>query len=74
MIEVFGKPNCPYCDQAKQLLEAKGIEYEYIDVSKDDDALAFLMDCGLKTVPQCFDGNVHIGGFTQLQDYVVHKM
>lgn len=72
MIEVFGKPNCSYCERAKQLLEAKGIEYEYIDVSEDDDALAFLMDNGFKTVPQCYDGKTHIGGYTELDHYVKH--
>lgn len=74
MIFVYGKPNCSYCEQAKKLLEAKGIEYFYIDVSEDDEALAFLKNNGFKTVPQCYDGRAHIGGFTQLQEYVVHKM
>ena len=72
MIFVYGKPNCSYCEQAKQLLEAKGIKYDYIDVYEDDDALAFLMDNGFKTVPQCYDDSIHIGGFAQLDHYIKH--
>ena len=73
MIFVYGKPNCSYCEQAKKLLEAKGIEYSYIDVSEDDEALAFLKNNGFKTVPQCYENGKHIGGFTQLQEYITHQ-
>lgn len=72
MIFIYGKPNCKYCEQAKLLLEAKGVEYEYIDVSEDEDALAFLIRHGLKTVPQCYDDTAHIGGYTELDYYIKH--
>ena len=29
---VFGKKNCAGCDQAKALLDSKGLGYQYIDV------------------------------------------
>ena len=32
---VWSKNQCPYCDQAKNLLKLKGIEYEERNVSTD---------------------------------------
>ena len=29
MIEIYGKPQCPFCDRAKALCEQKGYEYTY---------------------------------------------
>lgn len=72
MIVVYGKPKCNYCDMAKQLLEAKSIGFKYIDVEEDDDALAFIVSSGHKTVPQIFEGDKHIGGYTELDHYIKH--
>ena len=32
---VWSKDQCPYCDQAKNLLKMKGIEFEERNVSRD---------------------------------------
>ena len=32
---IYTKPGCPYCAAAKQDLEARGVEYEEIDVYTD---------------------------------------
>ena len=31
---VWSKPMCPYCDQAKNLLSTKGIEYEERNIAQ----------------------------------------
>lgn len=36
--KVYSTPSCPYCVMAKDFLEEKGVEVEYIDVSKDQEA------------------------------------
>lgn len=72
MIVVYGKPKCKYCDMAKQLLDAKQIGFRYIDVEEDDDALAFVVSSGYTTVPQIFEGDKHIGGYTELDHYIKH--
>ena len=51
---VYGKPNCPYCDKAKATLEDRGIEYKYLDIVEDPTLKEFLVEKGLKTVPQIF--------------------
>lgn len=70
MIEVYGKPNCKYCDMAKALLTNKGVEYSYIDIMQDEDAMDMIVDAGLKSVPQIFNGDTHIGGYEDLVKYL----
>lgn len=49
---MYGSPKCTYCHSAKDLFEQKGIEYEYRDISADPVAKEFLLDLGIRTVPQ----------------------
>lgn len=73
--KVYGKPNCPYCVRAMDLLDSKGIKYEYIDVTKSPEALKFIKeDLGCRTVPQIFEVEndtdmEHIGGFDDLVSF-----
>jgi len=38
IVKVFSTPSCPYCYTLKEFLKEKGIEFEEIDVSKDEKA------------------------------------
>ena len=62
MLTVYSKSNCPFCDRAKVLLENKGIEYKTISVEEDPDARQHLLDMGLRSVPQIFNGDTLIQG------------
>lgn len=65
---VYGKPNCAGCDQAKALLESKGIGYEYVDVMRTPSAQALFRENGFRSVPQIFLNGSHIeGGFEGLK-------
>lgn len=67
MITVYTKDACPFCDRAKALLESKGIEYKTINLAQDPDAREFLVDQGLRSVPQIFnDGVLLPGGYQGL--------
>jgi glutaredoxin len=67
MITVYSKPQCPFCDQAKALLEQKGIPFTTVDVSVDPHAREKIMDLGLRSVPQIFnDGVLLPGGYQGL--------
>jgi len=64
MLTVYTKDNCPFCDRAKALLESKGVEYTTINIGIQTDAREFLVDQGLRSVPQIFNGTTLIqGGF-----------
>lgn len=64
-VEIYTTDYCPYCKHAKALFEGKGAAYTEIDVSGDDDARIALVKKagGLRTVPQIFINDQHIGGF-----------
>lgn len=62
MITVYSKNNCPFCDRAKSLLENKGVAYEVINIEEHPDAREFLVDQGLRSVPQIFNGTTLLPG------------
>ena len=68
---VWSKDQCPYCVQAKALLESKGIEYEERNVSKDwtKEQLLEVVPTA-RTLPQIFLGEELVGGFTELKTYL----
>ena len=69
MITVYSKQNCPFCDRAKALLESKEVPFQVIKMEDDPDAKEFLMDQGLRSVPQIFkDGVLLPGGYQGLAD------
>lgn len=70
MIVVYGKDNCVFCEKAKDLLQSKGLSYEYIDVYEDDSALVMFRERGFKTVPQIWIDHHHVGGYTELVEYL----
>ncbi len=39
-IRLFIKPGCPWCDEAMDWLNARGIRYEVLDVIRDAEARA----------------------------------
>jgi glutaredoxin 3 len=66
-VKIYTTPFCPYCHRAMRLLDTKGVPYEEIDVSGDDQARVNLAErTGLRTVPQIFIGEHHVGGSDEL--------
>ena len=62
MITIYSKPNCMACNFTKKYLNDKGIKFEEIDVFKDADALAMLMDKGFSQMPVVsIEGEFHTG-------------
>ena len=66
---VWSKPACGYCVKAKNLLEAKGIEYEERNMAegwKIQDLLEAAPNA--KTMPQIWLDDKYIGGYLELED------
>jgi glutaredoxin len=61
-LTVYTKNNCPFCDRAKSLLESRGVAYNTINLEQQPDARDFLVDQGLRSVPQIFNGTTLIPG------------
>jgi glutaredoxin 3 len=63
MLTVYSKNNCPFCDQAKNFLKNKNINFTSINIEQDPVAREFVMNAGHRTVPQIyFDGKLFVEG------------
>ena len=68
---VWSKDHCPFCDQAKNLLKLKGIEFEERNINKDWTREQLLESVPTaRTVPQIFLDEQLIGGFTELRKHL----
>ncbi|AHN27404.1 MULTISPECIES: glutaredoxin 3 [Snodgrassella] len=59
---------CPYCQMAKALLKQKGVT-DINEIRIDTDAQIreqMMQRTGRRTVPQIYIGEVHVGGFDDL--------
>ena len=56
--------------QAKALLKNRDIEFEEVNIEENPEAREFLINEGLKTMPQIFEGKLLwvVGGFHGLKD------
>jgi glutaredoxin 3 len=68
---VWSKDNCPYCVQAKKMLEASGLAYEERNISGGLWTKAQLLEAvpTAKTVPQIYVHGEYVGGYDGLQQY-----
>ncbi|NNM59228.1 MAG: glutaredoxin 3 [Legionellales bacterium] len=66
-VTIYSTKTCPYCVQAKQLLDRKGISYTEIFVDEDDLMRTKMIELsGRRTVPQIFINEQAIGGCDDL--------
>ena len=64
---MYSKSWCSYCQRARSLLRAKGMQYEEIDIDEQPDRRAEMIErSGRSTVPQIFIDDRHIGGSDDL--------
>jgi glutaredoxin len=73
MMLVYSRTVCPYCVQAKALLDSKGIQYTEINIDTNAAGRDVLLEQGLRSVPQIFDGAELIGGFDKLKVWLELK-
>lgn len=66
-IRLYTTDPCGFCRQAKALLDARGYEYETIDLAKDPQGREALAEqTGRMTFPQIMVGERSVGGFHEL--------
>lgn len=67
-IEIYTKEYCPYCQAAKSLLRAKGVEYSEKSLTESPELRSEMMRRakGRHTVPQIFVDDVGLGGFDNI--------
>jgi glutaredoxin 3 len=67
-VKIYTTTYCGYCVRAKDLLTRKGVKYEELDVTGNDDMRTKLVEMsgGQRTVPQIWIGDTHVGGYSDL--------
>jgi len=62
-ITLYSTRNCPYCRQAKQYLQRKGVRFQEFDVQKNIRAQKTLAGLGARAVPVIMVGDTRVDGF-----------
>ncbi len=67
-VDIYTSPLCGFCHAAKRLLSQKGVNFSEIDIAAQPEKRAEMMQRanGGRTVPQIFVGDVHVGGYDEL--------
>ena len=68
VVKMYTTAVCPYCIQAKQVLNSRGVQaIEEIRVDAlPDERMKMMQLTGRRTVPQIFIGERHVGGCDDL--------
>ena len=68
-VEVYTTSYCPFCTRAKALLKQKGVAFDEIDVTDDDELRAKMVEMagGRRTVPEIFINGRIVGGYDELR-------
>lgn len=61
-ILIYGRkqPPCAHCDNAVEVLDSRGVDYEFVDVSLNPELLE-LFRMHHYTIPQIYEDGVHKG-------------
>ena len=64
-VKIYTTSTCPYCVQAKQYLQQRGIQYKELNVAENKEALKEMTDLtGRRSVPVIACGNDVLVGFS----------
>jgi len=68
-VVIYTGLRCVHCDWAKELLNKKKIQFTEYNIAKDSVKMEEMLNKsnGMRTVPQIFVGDQHIGGNNELQ-------
>ncbi|QPG06966.1 glutathione S-transferase N-terminal domain-containing protein [Salinimonas marina] len=74
MLTIYGSKGCTFCVKAVELLTEKELPFDYYDIKvpEQKDKLDFIKNQGLRTIPQVYQGDTHIGGYQELVRYLNH--
>ena len=67
MVKVYSKDNCTNCMVTKNFLKMKGIEFEEIDITKDQQALSYVQSLGYSTLPVVVADKDHWAGYNAVK-------
>ena len=63
---ILTREDCKWCDKAKALLDEKGLGYQALSYTEHPILSKLIKLTSIKTVPQIWLDNKHIGGYSEL--------
>ena len=69
-VTVMARKGCPFCAKAKEMLDEAGMEYEVLMMGEDYTDRSLRAMVGSSSVPQIFINGDHIGGSTDLAEWL----
>ena len=67
---IMSRPGCPFCSKAKTMLDDAGIQYEELVLNRDYTSRSLYAMAGMDSVPQIFINGDHIGGSSDLEEWL----
>lgn len=71
---VYGRNSCPYCAKAREELDIRGIQFDYINIEEIGKTAAEVTGRKVKTVPQIYIEGKYVGGYNELMEYLNQPM
>ncbi len=70
-VDVYTTGSCNYCQLAKQFLQDKNIAFNELRIDEDPQLHEAMQarQAGLRSVPQIFIGDTHVGGYEELIEF-----
>lgn len=70
-IDMYTTGSCSYCQLAKQFLQDKGLTFNELRIDEDPQLREAMQarQAGLRSVPQIFIGDTHVGGYEELLEF-----
>ncbi len=69
-VTVMSRKGCPFCAKAKEMLTEAGMEYEELVMGRDYTDRSLRAMVGSSSVPQVFIDGDHVGGSSDLEEYL----
>jgi glutaredoxin 3 len=66
-VKVFSTPNCDLCERTRRFLTEKGVDFDYVDVTRDRDSLREMRELsrGARSAPVVSIGDKVVVGFNK---------
>ncbi|UXM96059.1 MULTISPECIES: glutaredoxin-like protein NrdH [unclassified Bartonella] len=62
-VTIYSKPQCAQCTATYRVLDTKGIAYNIIDITENEDGFSRVQSLGYRQVPVVVAGDHHWAGF-----------
>lgn len=63
-VTLYSKPNCRQCSATVRKFDKDGVDYNYVDISEQPEAMQFIKDLGYLQAPVVYvDESTHWSGY-----------